>query len=312
MPAASRSSLITWSQRARVERARRGRAAARGRRPARPAGGPCRAPAAGCGMAPENARPAYSVRARLAHRGRGRGQVLDVVQRVVQPEDLDAALGGAEDEAAHQVVGQRPRADQEPAAQRHLQRRVVAPGMRSARTRSQGLSAPRLTAASKQPPPRHLERAEAGAVQDLGHLQHAGGRQRADQRGLGQQPEGGVDDPGHARADVAGLARVDTDHVADVDEQRHLDDGAGLERRRLGHVGHRVALDARLGVGDRQLDRRRQLQRRGLPSTVSSCTVSFSRMKRQLLGDHAHRQRRSGRTSRRPSGGRRSRRCRGS
>ena len=61
--------------------------------------------------------------ARLAHGRGGRLEVLHVVQRVVQPEDLDAALGRAEDEAAHQVVGQRPRADQEPAAQRHLQRR---------------------------------------------------------------------------------------------------------------------------------------------------------------------------------------------
>ena len=70
--------------------------------------------------------------ARLAHGRRRRGEVLDVVQRVVQPEDLDAALGGAEDEAAHQVVGQRPRADQEPAAQRHLQRRLASSARLSA------------------------------------------------------------------------------------------------------------------------------------------------------------------------------------
>ena len=43
--------------------------------------------------------------ARLAHGGGGRGQVLDVVQRVVQAEDVDAALGRRQDEAAHQVVG---------------------------------------------------------------------------------------------------------------------------------------------------------------------------------------------------------------
>jgi len=47
---------------------------------------------------------------------------------------------------------------------------------------------------------RHLERAESGAVQDLGHLQHPRGRQRAHERRLGQQAQSGVDDPGHARA----------------------------------------------------------------------------------------------------------------
>ena len=41
--------------------------------------------------------------ARLAH-GLGRArQVVDVVERVVQPEDVDARLGRAEDEAAHEV-----------------------------------------------------------------------------------------------------------------------------------------------------------------------------------------------------------------
>src|SRR5205085_3162019 len=55
-------------------------------------------------------------------------------------------------------------------------------------------------------------------------------------------------------ADVALLARIDLDPLAGVDEQRHLDDGAGLELRRLRHVRDRIALHAGLGVRDGQLD----------------------------------------------------------
>ena len=72
--------------------------------------------------------------------------------------------------------------------------------------------------------------------------------------------------------DVAALAGVDLDPVARVDEQRHLDDGARLELRRLGHVRDRVALDARLGLGDLELDRGGERTPEGLPSTVSTCT----------------------------------------
>src|SRR5689334_15015310 len=44
--------------------------------------------------------------------------------------------------------------------------------------------------------------------------------------------------------DVAALARVDLDPVAHVHEERHLDDGSRLERRRLRHVRDRVAAHA--------------------------------------------------------------------
>ena len=39
----------------------------------------------------------------------GTGEVVDVVERVVQAEDVDARLGRAQDEAAHEVVGGGPR-----------------------------------------------------------------------------------------------------------------------------------------------------------------------------------------------------------
>ena len=56
----------------------------------------------------------------------GLAQVRDVVQRVVQAEDVDPALGRGGDEAAHEVAADRPRADEEAAAQRHRERRLRA------------------------------------------------------------------------------------------------------------------------------------------------------------------------------------------
>src|SRR5438132_6894779 len=64
--------------------------------------------------------------------------------------------------------------------------------------------------------------------------------------------------------DVALLFRVDLEAVAHVHEERHLDDGARLERRGLRHVRHRVALHTRLGVRHGQLDRGGQLHAGGL------------------------------------------------
>src|SRR3954469_16670692 len=63
---------------------------------------------------------------------------------------------------------------------------------------------------------------------------------------------------------VAGLG-LDLDAVADVDEQRDADRGPGLERRRLVAAARRgVAPQPRLGLGDLELDRRRQLHTVGL------------------------------------------------
>ena len=70
---------------------------------------------------------------------------------------------------------------------------------RSARIRSQGLSTPRRTAASKQPPPDTSRPAKPGAVQDLGHLEHRRRGRVPVERLLREEPDGGVDDPGHAR-----------------------------------------------------------------------------------------------------------------
>src|SRR5438034_3865489 len=53
-------------------------------------------------------------------------QVGDVVQRVVQPEDVDPALGGRGDEPAREISADRPRTDEESPAQRHREGRLRA------------------------------------------------------------------------------------------------------------------------------------------------------------------------------------------
>ena len=51
-------------------------------------------------------------------------QVLDVVQRVMQAEDVDPAFRRARDEPAREVASDRARADEEAAAERHAERRL--------------------------------------------------------------------------------------------------------------------------------------------------------------------------------------------
>src|SRR3954452_8729393 len=60
-------------------------------------------------------------------------------------------------------------------------------------------------------------------------------------------------------AEVGTRAGVDLDLGAGLEEQRHRDLAAGLERGRLGAAGGAVALQTRLGVGDLEDDGRRQL-----------------------------------------------------
>ena len=78
-------------------------------------------------------------------------EVLDIVQRILEPEDVDPALGRARDESAREVTAHR----REPT--RNRPRSAMPSGVLvlalSARIRSHGLSTPRRTAESKTPPP---------------------------------------------------------------------------------------------------------------------------------------------------------------
>src|SRR5262249_31853297 len=119
----------------------------------------------------------------------------------------------------------------------------------SARIRSHGLSTPRRTAVSKTPPPDTSRQANPApsrisarrATPAVGIRPARGSWLRtrivvSTRRGIAADLTSGA-------LDVALLAWVDLDPVAHVHEQRHLHDRAGLERRRLGHVRDRVALD---------------------------------------------------------------------
>src|SRR5213596_410201 len=76
------------------------------------------------------ARAVDQARLELALGGRDRlarlSQVGDVVERVVEPEDVDAALRRRGDEAPYEVGADRPRADEEPATKGERQRSLRA------------------------------------------------------------------------------------------------------------------------------------------------------------------------------------------
>ena len=122
-------------------------------------------------------------------------QVGHVVERIMEPEDVDPVVGRAGDEAAHDVCGHGSGAGQEPAAECQAERR-----RRACVDRTNPL--PR--ALDREPhgrvehaAARDLEVREPGRVEDLGDPQHLSGRELAGQRILREQANGGVDDLGH-------------------------------------------------------------------------------------------------------------------
>ena len=96
----------------------------------------------------------------------------------------------------------------------------------------------------------------------------ASARSRASERTSSRSSSWGT---GQTRVMYSPRAGVDLDPVAGVDEQRHLDDEAGLQGGRLAGARHPVALHAGLGLGDRQLDRRGRSR---------TCTISPSNVAR--------------------------------
>ena len=122
-------------------------------------------------------------------------QVRDVVERIVEPEDVDPVLGRTRDEAAHDVGRDRARADEEAAAEGEAERR----------RRARVDRADPLPGALDRPPDgrvedaaaRDLEVGEARTVEDLRDPQHLAGRQLARERVLREQADGGVDDLRH-------------------------------------------------------------------------------------------------------------------
>ena len=76
-----------------------------------------------------SARAVDEARVELALRGHDRlarlAEVLDVVQRILEPEDVDPALGRARDEAAREVTAHRTGADEKSPTERHAERRLA-------------------------------------------------------------------------------------------------------------------------------------------------------------------------------------------
>jgi hypothetical protein len=82
--------------------------------------------------------------------------------------------------------------------------------------------------------------------------------------------------------EVGAVARVHLDASVRLDEERHLDLGARLERGGLGAAGRAIALQPRLGVGDGELDRCGELDVRALPSCIATMHSWFSSIQREL------------------------------
>ena len=134
--------------------------------------------------------PDVQLATRADDRLAGLAEVRDVVQRVVQPEDLDPVLRRACDEPAHDVRRDRLRADEEPPAERDPERRRRACVDRA--DPLPGALDPASDRGVEDPAARDLEAAEAGTVEDLGDPQHLAGRHRARERLLREEPDRGV------------------------------------------------------------------------------------------------------------------------
>ena len=113
----------------------------------------------------------------------------------MEPEDVDPVLGRRGHEAAHEVAVDRPRADEEAAAQREPERRLRARLERADPLPRALDAAPH--GAVEDAAARDLEVGVAGAVEDLRELEQVGGRHAARKRLLAEQADGGVGEPWH-------------------------------------------------------------------------------------------------------------------
>ena len=128
-------------------------------------------------------------------------QVVGVVQRVVQAERVDPARSGARHEAAHEIVADRPRPDEEAAAHReHERRRRPRPDRSDPLPRA--LDAP-ADGRVERPAAGDLEIGVSRTIEDLGQPQQLCGRHRPRERLLREHPDRGVDQSRHQRGTLA-------------------------------------------------------------------------------------------------------------
>ena len=136
-------------------------------------------------------RPAGELGARGGDRLGGLAEIRDVVQRIVEPEDLDPVLRSAGDEPSDEVGVDRVRAHEEPAAQRHRERCLHArfDGANPLPGALEAAPYGRVEDAAA----RDLEVAEARSVENLGDMQEIRRRNPLGKRVLPEQPDGRVD-----------------------------------------------------------------------------------------------------------------------
>ena len=139
--------------------------------------------------------PRLELGARADDRLRRLAQVVDVVQRVVQAEHVDPALGRARDEPPREVAADRARPDEEAPAQRQGERRP-----RASLQRPDAL--PRALDAApdgrvEDAAAGDLEVGEAGSVEELCEPQQVGRRHQAGERFLAEHADRRVDEARH-------------------------------------------------------------------------------------------------------------------
>ena len=127
---------------------------------------------------------------------RGLAQVRDVVERVVEPEDVDAVLGGGRDEAAGEVGVDRSGADEEATAQREPERRLDA-SLERADPLPRALDTP-LDGRVETAAARDLEIRETRLVEDLREPQLLRGGNAPRERLLSEQANRRVGERRHA------------------------------------------------------------------------------------------------------------------
>ena len=139
----------------------------------------------------------FELAAGLDDRLRRLAQILDVVQRIVQPEDVDPARRGARDESSGEVVADGPRTDEEATAQCQSERRRR-PRLQCAQALPRALDAT-ADRTVEDAAARDLEIGEARPVEQLGETQELGGRHAPGERVLAEDPDRRIDKAWHGR-----------------------------------------------------------------------------------------------------------------
>src|SRR4051794_28328856 len=125
----------------------------------------------------------------------GLPEVVDVVQRIVQPEDVDPALRGARDEAAREIAADGPRPDEKAPAHRQRKRRLR-PRLEGANPLPWALDTP-TNGGVEDAPTRNLQVRETGSIEELREAQQIRRRHQAGERLLAEDADRRIDETRH-------------------------------------------------------------------------------------------------------------------